>query len=88
MPAFISGMVTMGFIVAGILFLKFWRRTADLLFAAFALAFWLFAANQALVALLSDGQEDRSWIYLLRFSGFALIIAAVIWKNLKGQSPT
>ncbi len=78
---FISGMITMGFLVAGLLFLRFWTRTRDMLFAAFAAAFVLLAANQALVALIDVPREERSWIYLLRIAAFGLIIAAVAWKN-------
>jgi hypothetical protein len=78
---FVSGMITMGFLVAGLLFLRFWTRTRELLFAAFAAAFALLAANQALVALIDVPREERSWIYLLRIAAFGLIIAAVIWKN-------
>ncbi|MCB5176411.1 MULTISPECIES: DUF5985 family protein [Microvirga] len=78
---FISGMITMGFLVAGLLFLRFWTRTRDMLFAAFAAAFALLAANQALAALIDVPREERSWIYLLRVAAFVLIIAAVVWKN-------
>jgi len=73
----------MGFLMAGLFFLRFWTRTRDLLFAAFAAAFWLLAANQALVAVIDVPREERSWIYLLRVAAFAIIIAAVIWKNRK-----
>jgi hypothetical protein len=45
MHTFFSGMVTMGFLIAGLFFLRFWWRTQDKLFAVFAVAFWLFAAN-------------------------------------------
>ena len=79
---FISGLTTMGFCVAGAFFLRFWHRTGDGLFAAFAIAFWLFALNQGLAVFLSDPREDQSWIYLLRLAGFALIIAAIIRKNM------
>ncbi|HZH53155.1 MAG TPA: DUF5985 family protein [Microvirga sp.] len=78
---FISGMITMGFLVACLLFLRFWTRTRDRLFAAFAAAFALLAVNQALVALIDVPREERSWIYLLRVAAFGLIIAAVAWKN-------
>ena len=44
-PAFVSGLIAMAYAVAGVFFLRFWRRTRDSLFAAFGLAFWLFAAN-------------------------------------------
>jgi hypothetical protein len=79
---FVSGMIAMGFVVAGVLFLRFWRRTGDALFAAFAAAFLLFAVNQGLVALLGLEGDERGWLYLLRLAGFALIIAAVLGKNL------
>lgn len=78
---FISGLITMGFLIAGLFFLRFWTKTRDLLFAAFAAAFWLLAANQALVAMIDVVREERSWVYLLRVAAFALIIAAVVWKN-------
>jgi hypothetical protein len=74
-------MITMGFLVAALLFLRFWTRTRDMLFAAFAAAFVLLAMNQALVVLIDVPREERSWIYLLRIAAFGLIIAAVIWKN-------
>jgi len=40
---FVSGLIAMGFAVAGLFFLSFWRRTRDTLFVAFAVAFWLLA---------------------------------------------
>ncbi len=79
---FLSGMTTMGFAVAGIFFLRFWRRTRDKLFLAFAAAFWLLALNQALVGLLEAPREDKVWIYLIRLAAFMLIIFAVAAKNL------
>ena len=38
---FLSGAVAFGFFVCGLFFLRFWRRTRDELFMAFALAFGL-----------------------------------------------
>ena len=81
MSAFFSGMITMGFVIAGLFFLRFWWRTHDTLFAVFAVAFWLFALNQALVSVLDLAREEQSWIYVLRLAGFALIIVAIVIKN-------
>lgn len=78
---FVAGLITMGHLVAGLFFLRFWSRTRDALFAAFAIAFWLLAANQALLAGANIVDEERSSIYLLRVAAFAIIIAAVILKN-------
>ena len=82
---FLSGAVTTGFIIAGLFFLRFWKRTADTLFLAFALAFWLLGLTQALLALANIPVEERSWLYLFRLAAFALILAA-IWKKNRGAS--
>jgi peptidoglycan/LPS O-acetylase OafA/YrhL len=71
----------MGFLIAGLFFLRFWRRTGDLLFAAFAAAFWLLAANQTLLVLADVPAEEKTWFYLLRLAAFGLIIAAITFKN-------
>ena len=79
--AFLAGAVTMGFSIAALFFLRFWKRTRDGLFLAFALAFLLLGVNQALVVLARVPVEDRSPIYLLRLAAFAIIIWAVIQKT-------
>ena len=79
---FLSGVVTAGFLVAGLFFLRFWRRTKDVLFAAFAAAFALLAVNQAFAYLLDLGYEETSWVYILRVAAFLLIIWAIVGKNL------
>jgi len=79
--AFISGAVTFGFLLAALYFLRFWRRTGDFLFAAFAGAFALLGLNQALLALSNIAAEERSWVYVLRIAAFVLIIAAIAIKN-------
>jgi hypothetical protein len=79
--AFLSGAITLGFAFAGIFFLRFWKRTRDLLFIAFALAFWLLGLQQALLAFSSIPVEERSWLYLLRLAAFSLILLAIGYKN-------
>jgi hypothetical protein len=83
---FIAGMITMGFLVASLFFLRFWRRTGDWLFIAFGIAFLLFALNQALVVLTGIPREEQSWIYLLRLAGFALLIVAIAGKNVTSRN--
>jgi len=82
---FVSGAVSAGYIVAALFFLKFWRRTRDGLFAAFAAAFVLLAANQAAPVLFGIPDEALGWVYLLRLAGFLLIILAVLRKNFTGR---
>ncbi len=79
--AFLSGAITLGFLVAGLFFLRFWRRTRDGLFLAFALAFWLLGLNQALLAFSRVPVEERTWLYLLRLAAFTLILIAIVFKN-------
>ena len=79
---FVTGLVAMGFAVAGLFFLSFWRRSGDRLFLAFAAAFWLMALNQGLVAVLDIPREEQSRIYLLRLAAFVLIIVAILGKNM------
>jgi hypothetical protein len=67
--------------VAGLFFLRFWRQTADRLFAAFAVAFWLLGAHWLTLALTSPDQEFRPLFYLIRLLAFTLLIAAIIEKN-------
>lgn len=81
---FLGGAVTFGFLIAGVFFLRFWKRTRDPLFLAFALAFWLLGFGQALLALSNIPVEERSWIYLIRLAAFALILVAIIRKNRTG----
>jgi hypothetical protein len=78
---FLSGAITMGFVVAGLFFLRFWKRTRERLFIAFALAFWLLGLTQALLALIDVPDEERSGLYLLRLAAFVLILGSVGMKN-------
>lgn len=77
----LSGLIVAGDLIAALFFLKFWRRSADLLFAIFAAAFLLLALGQALLALTDVPLEERSWIYLLRLAAFTLIIVGIVHKN-------
>lgn len=78
---FLSGAVAAAFIIAGLFFLRFWKRTRDELFIAFAFAFWLLGLTQALLALTDVPVEERSWLYLLRLAAFSLILISIFLKN-------
>jgi uncharacterized membrane protein len=78
---FLSGSITLGFFIAGLFFLRFWRRTNDRLFLAFAAAFVLLGLGQAIQALANIPQEERSYIFLIRLAAFTIILAAIVRKN-------
>lgn len=78
---FLAGAVAFGFLVCALLFLRFWRRTRDELFIAFALAFGLLGVGQAVLVLADIPTESRSSIFLIRLAAFALILFAILRKN-------
>ena len=82
MIEFLSGALTMGFVVGALFFLRFWRKTADRLFLAFAAAFFLLALNQTLALWLGAADERVGYTYVLRVLGFVCILSAIIDKNL------
>jgi K+ transporter len=81
MLPFLYGAITLGFVVAALFFLRFWKRTHDGLFVAFAIAFLLLGLNQALLAFSKVPVEERTWLYLLRLAAFLLIIVSIWRKN-------
>jgi hypothetical protein len=83
---FLSGAVTLGFLVAATFFFRFWRRTHDRLFASFGIAFLLLALNQALAAFWGAGDELTPYTYVLRVLGFVLILLAIVDKNVSTRS--
>lgn len=78
---FLGGAIAMGFAVAALLFLKFWKRTREGLFLAFAGSFFLLGVTQALLTLSGIPTEERSFLYLLRLAAFLLILGALWWQN-------
>jgi amino acid transporter len=81
----ISGALVMGYFVAGLYFLRFWRDTRDRLFGIFAAAFWLLAAQRAALALTVDPTGEQLLLYSVRLLAFVLILAAIIDKNRGGD---
>jgi hypothetical protein len=80
---FINGLLSAGFLMAALFFLRFWRRTRDGLFAAFAAAFALLALAQPLPVLTGIPDESQAPIYLIRLAAYLLIIWAILRKNLQ-----
>ncbi|WP_246166353.1 DUF5985 family protein [Sphingomonas sinipercae] len=78
---FLAGAAAFGFLMCGLLFLRFWRRTGDSLFVAFALAFALLGTGQTIQALANLPTEERGAIYLFRLLAFLLILFAIFRKN-------
>jgi len=76
-----SGAIAMASFVAGLFFLRFWRKTRDRFFALFALSFWLMALNRLALSILQAEDESRPFLYLIRLFAFVLILVAFLDKN-------
>ena len=81
MIEFMSGAIFMACAAAGLVFLRFWRRTGDRFFAIFALSFWLLGAERVILALIQPVDETRTFVHLIRLVAFALIVVAIADKN-------
>jgi len=78
---FLSGAVVFGFGTCALFFVRFWKRTREGLFLAFALAFMLLGLGQTVLTLGSIPTEERGSLYLIRLAAFLLILIAIYRKN-------
>lgn len=78
---FLSGAVVLGFLTCALFFLRFWKKTREGLFLAFALAFLLFGLGQTVLTIGNIPTEDRGSIYLIRLVAYLLILTAIYREN-------
>jgi hypothetical protein len=83
MEEFIRGAIAMGFGIAGLYFLRFWRETHDRLFGFFALAFMGLAVNRVAITLIGLTSEVPYSLYVIRLAAFLIILYAILDKNLR-----
>ncbi len=83
----VSGAITMGYAVAGLFFLRFWRETHDRLFLIFAGAFWVLGLQRLALVFSRDMVEDHTGLYLVRLFAFLLILGAIVDKNRSTAQP-
>lgn len=87
MKLILAGALTMGFVIAGLFFLRFWRQTRDRLFALFALSFFVMGLNRLILSILWVNSPDGvrgPWhdrMYWVRLVAFLLILLAILDKN-------
>jgi hypothetical protein len=77
----LSGVVTIGFILAAALSLRRGREAGDRLLVAFGVALALLAANQLLALWLGYEHENVGYVYLLRVIGYLVILATLIYQR-------
>jgi hypothetical protein len=78
---FITGANATCAAIAGLFFFRFWRQTRDVLFACFAMAFWMLSVHWVFLAATSPIYEFRPFSFLIRLLAFSLILAAIVAKN-------
>lgn len=78
---FLLGGIATSSLIAGVFFLKFWRKTGDSLFLAFGVAFLVEGLNRCAVLFLAKPNEGSPYIYIVRLLAFLLILAAILHKN-------
>jgi hypothetical protein len=83
----LGGMVSMASVVAGLVFLRYWRRSRDRLFMYFCVAFFVDAAVRVAQTLIPVASEHEAFIYLPRLATFALIAWAIVDKNRRAARP-
>ena len=78
---FLLGVIITSSLIAGMFFLKFWRRTGDQLFMAFAAAFLIESLNRMFFLFMERPNEGSPIIYIVRLLAFLLILIAIVRKN-------
>ena len=82
---FLLGVIATASFTAGLFFLKYWRRSHDVLFLAFGAAFVLEAINRASLLFMAHPSEAVTWYYLIRLFAFLIILAGILVKNYERQ---
>jgi uncharacterized membrane protein HdeD (DUF308 family) len=75
------GVIATTSITAAIFFLRFWKRTRDSLFLAFAIAFLIEGVNRIAVLEVERPNEGSPWTYVVRLIAFLIILAGILNKN-------
>ena len=78
---FLLGVIATASLTAGVFFLKFWRKTHDSFFLAFAASFIIEGLNRTAILLTNKPNEGNPWTYLVRLVSFLLILVAILRKN-------
>ncbi|QYF92933.1 hypothetical protein KY495_19805 [Massilia sp. PAMC28688] len=82
MTHLLAGAIAMGSMIIALFFLRFWRDTKDRFFLYFALSFMIEGAHRVYGTLEMVQNEASPLQYLIRLAAYALILWAILEKNL------
>jgi len=75
------GAIAAASFTAALFFLRFWRDTRDLLFAAFAIFFVVEGINRVRLSFMPRPNEGSPGIYIARLVALVLLLGAIVRKN-------
>jgi hypothetical protein len=84
MNDFLAGAACLSFLVIVLFFLRFWQRTRDSLFLFFAGGFSMFMVERIVRTQMPLESDWAPYVYLIRLSGFVLIVLGILGKNRHG----
>jgi hypothetical protein len=77
----LTGAIAVASLLAGLIFLRFWRQSRDRFFLYFALSFALEGLNRIALGMLTTLKEDNPLLYSVRVVAYGLIVLAIWQKN-------
>lgn len=78
---FLLGVIATCSVLAGVFFLKYWRRTRDSLFLAFGIAFLVEGVNRAVILDLPEPNQGHAYTYVVRLLASLIILGGILNKN-------
>ncbi|MGA9884165.1 MAG: DUF5985 family protein [Candidatus Acidiferrales bacterium] len=78
---FLLGATAAAAFTAAVFFLRFWRDTKDMLFAAFAFFFLVEGANRVVLSTMKHPNEGSPWVYVARLIALLLLLGVILRKN-------
>lgn len=81
MNEMLAGAIAALSIIAGFVFLRFWRSTRDRFFLFFAASFLIEGLNRIILGITGELNENLPVYYIVRLVAYGLILYAVIDKN-------
>jgi hypothetical protein len=79
--AFLLGVIATAFFTTAMFFFVYWRRSHDVLFLSFAIAFAMEAFSDASLLGSAHPNAASRWYYFVRLLSFLIILAGILKKN-------
>ena len=85
LDGYVLGFLATASFVAGVFFLRFWWRTRDFLFIAFATVFLFQTIASTSLVFTGDPNRLRPWMYAVQIATYLLILLAILAKNRRAR---